>query len=51
MREKTIELHGVDEVVGYGSSPAFERRSLRLPVEGIVEFDGVESLGVVLEPA
>ena len=48
--DKAVQLDGVAEVVGHRAAPLLEGRPLRLPVERIVQLDGVEVLRVVLEP-
>jgi hypothetical protein len=40
-----------EEVAGDLLDPSFDGRALRQPVEGRVDLDGVEDLGVALEPA
>src|SRR5439155_21545444 len=50
VRDEPIELHRVDEAVGYGVAPAHERPALGLSVEGIVQIDRVEAHRVIREP-
>src|SRR6266513_3232353 len=50
MGDEAIELDGVDKVVGHGPAPLLERLLFGLPVEGVVQLDGVEVTRVVLEP-
>lgn len=44
------EFKGVNEVLGCAAAPIVEGFGLRESVEGVVDFDGVEMLGVMFEP-
>src|SRR2546423_12524566 len=50
VRDEAVELYGVHEIVRDGPAPFLERLLFGLPVEGVVQLDGVEAARVVLEP-
>ena len=51
VRAELAELHRVHEARRRLGGPALDRSRGRQPVEGVVDLDGVEQLGVALEPA
>jgi len=49
--EEAAALHREEEAGRRPLYPAFDNLALDQPVEGVVDLDGVEDLGVALEPA
>ena len=50
MRDVSVCLDGEKEVFRGNFIPVFECLLLRQMIEGVVDFDGIEMLGVIFEP-
>src|SRR5262249_8293804 len=48
--QKSAGFYREDEALRHSPSPAVKRRGLREAVEGVVDFYGIESFRVILEP-